>query len=97
MSVPVNKETFDALLATFLDAANRKPGTFSLDRAHTISTQLKKLTSTDDEKSPEEKKSLRSELLAAVVRGHENGAYGITDSGLARELVQFVQSNGFDN
>lgn len=90
MSVPVNKETFDALLVTFLDAANRKPGTFSLDRAHTISTQLKKLSAAEGE---DEKKGLRQELVAAVARGHENGAYGIADSSMAREMVSFLQSN----
>lgn len=90
MSVPVNKETFDGILAQFLDAANRKPGTFTLDRAHSLSEQVKTLASTDS--TTEEVEGARKELVAAIIRGHENGAYGISDSGLAYKLVTFYSS-----
>ncbi len=96
MSVPVNKDTFDTIITQFLDAANRKQGTFSLDRAHSLNKQVKLLGSAAEDVTAPQKAGARKELINAIIRGHENGAYGIPDSALAYDLVTFFASGAFD-
>lgn len=95
MSVPVNKDTFDSIITQFLDAANRKPNTFSMDRAHALSKHVKTLASDDDSVTNDQKNAARKELVNALIRGHENGAYGLADSALAYEAVTFYASGAF--
>ena len=96
MSVPVNKETFDSIITQFLDAANRKPNTYSMDRAHALSKQVKILASDDESVTDDQKNAARKDLVNALIRGHENGAYGLADSALAYEAVTFYASGAFN-
>lgn len=93
MSVPVNKDSFDSIIVQLLDAANHKPGTFTLDRAHALSKQVKILASADEDA---QKSNARKEVVRGVLRGHENGAYGISDSGYAYEALTFYASGAMD-